>query len=73
MLGARADAPVGISQMPVALLPVMEGNIEAVRMMRRFGVDYSKLRFRGATAIDFAKQSGNSELLDALGQNAAAL
>jgi tetratricopeptide (TPR) repeat protein len=73
MLGARADAPIGIEQMPVALLPVMEGKIEAVRMMRRSGVDYSKLRFRGTTAIDFAKQTGNSQLLDALGQKASLL
>jgi Tetratricopeptide repeat len=73
MLGARADAPIGIDQMPVALLPVMEGKIEAVRMLRRYGVDYSKLRFRGTTAIDFAKQTGNSQLLDALGQKASAL
>ena len=73
MLGARADAPIGIEQMPAALLPVMEGKIEAVRMMRRSGVDYSKLRFRGTTAIDFAKQTGNSQLLDALGQKAPVL
>lgn len=72
-LGARADAPIGIEQIPVALLPVIEGNIEAVRMMRRSGVDYSKLRFRGTTAIDFAKQSGNSQLLDAVGQKASVL
>jgi tetratricopeptide (TPR) repeat protein len=73
VLGARADAPIGVAQMPVALLPVMKGNIDAVRMMRRSGVDYSKLRFRGTTAIDFAKQSGNSELLEALGQKASVL
>ncbi len=67
-LGARPDAPIGFAQMPVALLPVMEGNVEAVRLLRRSGVDYSKLSFRGTTAIEYAKQSGNSELLDALGQ-----
>ena len=52
--------------MPVALIPVVAERVEVVRMMQKYGVDYSKLRFRGATALDFAKQSGNSALLDAL-------
>ena len=32
--------------------------------MQEHGVDYAKLHFRGATALDLAKQSGNTELLD---------
>ncbi len=50
----------------VALLPVLEGNLDAIRVLQRAGVDYSKLRFKGASAIDFAKQSGNDALLNAL-------
>ena len=65
-LGARSDLPVGSTGMPVALIPVVAERVEVVRMMQKYGVDYSKLRFRGATALDFAKQSGNSALLDAL-------
>jgi tetratricopeptide (TPR) repeat protein len=72
-LGARPDAPVGYGAIPVALIPVMEGNIEAIRMMQQFGVDYSKLRYRGATASDLAKQSGNSALIAVLAQNQSAL
>ena len=72
-LHARPDAPVGYEDVPLALVPVMQGNIEAIRLMREFGVNYSKLRYRGATAIDFAKQSGNHALLDALGRNEATL
>ena len=72
-LRARPDAAVGYEDMPLALVPVMEGNIEAVRLMREYGVDYSKLRYRGATAFDFAKQSGNSALLKALGRNETTL
>ena len=41
--------------------------------MRAYGVDYSKLRYRGATAFDFAKQSGNNALLKALGRNETTL
>jgi hypothetical protein len=33
-LGARADAPVGEEDMPVALLPVVQIGIEAVRMLK---------------------------------------
>ena len=72
-LHARPDAPVGYEDVPLALVPVMQGNIEAIRLMREFGVNYSKLRYRGATAMDFAKQSGNHALLDALGRNEATL
>jgi tetratricopeptide (TPR) repeat protein len=72
-LGARTDLPVGYQSVPTALLPVMEGNIEAVRVLRELGVDYSKLRFHGATAFDIAKTTGNAVLLHALGPESDAL
>jgi tetratricopeptide (TPR) repeat protein len=65
-LGARPDTPVSVEAIPVALLPVLNGDAEAIRRLKRAGVDYSKLRFRGATALDFAKQIGDDELLKAL-------
>jgi len=34
--------------------------------MRQFGADYGKLTYQGATAFDFAKQTGDSDLLQAL-------
>jgi ankyrin repeat protein len=68
-LHARPDVLIGYENIPLALMPVMQENLEAVRLMREFGVDYSKIRFQGATAIDFAKQSGNRALLQALGRN----
>lgn len=68
-LGAKTNVIVGFEQIPVALLPVMDGNLDAVRMLRKAGVDYSTLRFRGATAIEFAQQSGDSALLEALGDS----
>ena len=72
-LGARPETPVGFGEVPVAFMAVMEGNIEAVRMMQQFGTDYSKLRYRGATALDFAKQSGDSALLETLAHKETAL
>jgi tetratricopeptide (TPR) repeat protein len=65
-LGARPDAPAGYDDMPVALGAVMSGNIDAIRLMQQFGADYAKLRYQGATAFDFAKQTGNSQLQEVL-------
>jgi tetratricopeptide (TPR) repeat protein len=73
VLRARPDTPVGYENIPVALIPVTEGNVEGIRLMRQFGVDYSKLRFRGITAFDFAKQMGNNAVLEALGHAATTL
>ncbi len=72
-LGARPQTPVGYADMPVALLAVMNGNVEAIRVLQRAGVDYSKLRYRGATAIDYAKQTGDEELLNVLQHKERAL
>lgn len=72
-LGARPDIPVGPLQMPVALIPVMEGNIDAVRVLQQAGVDYSNLRYRGAKAADLAKASGNEEVLDVLTKKSSSL
>jgi hypothetical protein len=64
---------VGRAGVPVALLPVLSGDIDGVRLMRQNGVDYSKLRYQGATALEIAKGLGNSALLDALGGKEADL
>ena len=65
-LGAHPEVLVGVGAMPVALLPVFEGDVEAVRMLRRAGVDYSKISFQGVSAADFAVQSGNQALIKEL-------
>jgi tetratricopeptide (TPR) repeat protein len=65
-LGARPQFPVGPEGVPLALMPVLEGNVDEIRLMQRSGVDYSKLRFRGTTALEYARQSGNKELLNVL-------
>lgn len=72
-LGARAQAPVGPTGMPAALIPVLEVNIDEIRLMQHFGIDYSKLRFHGVTALDLAARSGNKKLLNVLGGGGATL
>jgi hypothetical protein len=62
---------VGNEKIPVALLPVITSNVDGVRVMQQFGVDYSKLRFRGMTAIDHAKRVGDRRLLEALDRQAS--
>jgi tetratricopeptide (TPR) repeat protein len=71
--GAKPETPVGYMDMPVALLPVMNRDLGAIRVLQRAGVDYSKLRFRGSTAIDYAKQMGDDELLGVLKHKERAL
>lgn len=72
-LGARGDALVGTERMPVALLPVLSGDAAGVQLMQRAGVDYRQLRFRGATAVEIARERGNEPVLRLLTGSAARL
>ena len=72
-LQARADTLVGGAEIPAGLIPVMEGNADGVRAMRAAGVDYSKLKFRGATAVNIARQSVDRDLVAAVGDNGSDL
>jgi ankyrin repeat protein len=65
-LGAGPETPVTAAAIPVALLPIIDGNLPAIALLRRAGVDYSKLRYRGATAIEVAEEMGDTDLLRAL-------
>jgi tetratricopeptide (TPR) repeat protein len=65
-LGAKLDTPVGYDDMPVALMPVLAGNVEIVKLLQQLGADYARIRYHDVTAFDFARQTGNTELLDAL-------
>jgi hypothetical protein len=55
--------------MPVALLPVVRGSFEGIRLMQQFGTDYARLTYQGATAIEHAKRMGDQRLLEALGRS----
>lgn len=65
-LGARPDVPLGPNQMPLAMWPVLERDLEGVKLMKSLGVDYRRLRWQGSTAVDHAKQTGDRQLLDLL-------
>ena len=65
-LGASPAAEVGAEKMPVALVPVINRNFEGIRLMRRAGVDYAKLRYQGTTAVEYARQQGDTKLLEVL-------
>ena len=65
--GARPDALVGPGDMAVALLPLLSGDADGVRLMREYGVDYSKLSYLGRSAADLARELGDRRLLEALG------
>ncbi len=59
--------------MPAALLPVVDLDADAVQALQKSGIDYSKFRYQGLTAMDFAKRVGNSALMKVLGAHIAEL
>jgi tetratricopeptide (TPR) repeat protein len=66
-LGARVDTLQGSDRIPVALIPVLARSEAGVRLMQKAGVDYKTLRYRGVTALEYARQTGDSTLVRALG------
>jgi tetratricopeptide (TPR) repeat protein len=72
-IGARPDALVGHDEMPVALLPVFTADLPGIALMQKSGVDYAKLRYRGATALEWARQQGDENVLKALRTDAKRL
>lgn len=65
-LGARTDTAIGEGDIPVALVPVMTADIEGIRMLQSVGVDYTKVRYQGSTALDEARRTGDRRMLDVL-------
>ena len=72
-LGANPDTPVGDMNIPVAMLPVIEEDMEGIRTLRELGVDYGAVKYRGASAFDYARMRTDEALLDALGSKKTAL
>lgn len=66
-LGARTTALVGPEDLPVALVPVFNRDAQGILLMRRSGVDYAVLRYRGLTAVEHARKIHDARLLDMLG------
>jgi ankyrin repeat protein len=65
-LGAQPTAEVGPERMPAALIPVLTRDFDGIRLLQRAGVDYTRLRYQGNTAIDHARSQGDSKLLQVL-------
>jgi Flp pilus assembly protein TadD len=65
-LGARGDAPIGADAIPLGVLVVIGGDIDGIRLLQRHGVDVAKLRYRGKSALDYARQTGDSKLVGVL-------
>ena len=72
-LGAQPTAEVGPERMPAALIPVLTRDFDGIRVMQRAGVDYAKLRYRGSTALDHARERGDDKLLQLLDPRAGRL
>jgi tetratricopeptide (TPR) repeat protein len=65
-LGANPVAEIGPEKMPAALIPVITRDLDGIRMMQRAGVDYARLRYQDTTAVDHARQQGDTKLLQLL-------
>jgi ankyrin repeat protein len=67
VLDAHPDTQVRGDRISGGPLPALSDDAEAVRMLRQSRVNYSKITFRGATALEIAKGLGDPGLIDALG------
>lgn len=65
-IGARPTVTVGLDEVPIALLPILTDDLMTIELMRKFGVDYTKLSYRGNTALEYARARGNRKLIEAL-------
>jgi len=72
-LGAKPLAEVGPDRMPAALIPVIARDFDTLRLLQKAGVDYTKLRFQGATAVEIARSLGDTKLAQALDPRAGGL
>jgi Tfp pilus assembly protein PilF len=67
-LGAAPDASTGPDAVPLAMRLVYEGNVDAILAFRRAGVDFSRIRHAGLTAVEAARRQGDRRVIEALGQ-----
>lgn len=61
-LGAKFGTEVGRDRCPVAFIPFLQRDVKSIAMMRERGVDFTTIRYRGVSATDFARNSGDPEL-----------
>lgn len=72
-LGARPDALVSASEIPVAFIAVLTEDKAGIRLMQQSGVNYATLRVQGRTAAEVARRSGHSDLADLFDNKARSL
>ena len=58
-LGSNVNAKSVYGEYPVTLIPVMSRDIDGIKLLRQHGVDYSKVKLGGTTALEMAKQFGD--------------
>lgn len=66
-LRARPDISIGAADVPLALIPVIDSDYAGIKLMREFGVDYTKVKYQNMTAFDHARRIGDRKLLEVLG------
>jgi hypothetical protein len=48
-------------------MPVLRGHIAGVRFAIDQGIDYGRVEYRSVSALDYARQVGNPEVIELLG------
>lgn len=66
-LGASLSSEIGPDKYPLALMPVLRGHIAGVRFAIDQGIDYGRVEYRSVSALDYARQVGNPEVIELLG------
>jgi len=66
-LGSRVDSVVGYDEMPVSVIPIIQGDPEGIRLMKKLGVNYGSVKLHGVSILEQVKRSGNQKLIDAIG------
>jgi Tfp pilus assembly protein PilF len=72
-LGARPERTIGPANIPVALLPVIDPDVAAVRAFQQAGVDYGKLKVEGISAVEIARRSGDKKVIEAIERGTSSL
>ncbi|TAG00402.1 MAG: hypothetical protein EAZ43_13815 [Betaproteobacteria bacterium] len=66
-LGAKHTITTQYGDYPLSLIPLMNRDIDGIKLMREHGVDYSKLKWGNTSAAEMAKRFGDADLIKALG------
>jgi tetratricopeptide (TPR) repeat protein len=66
-LGAKHTVKTQYGDYPLSLIPLMNNDIDGIKLMREYGVDYSKLKWGDTSAVEMARRFGSADLLKALG------